>query len=463
MASILVLENFDCTGDPNSVGVLWEKWKRAFELFLQASNISDPTKQRATLLHCGGLALQEIYYNLPGINTETVPDKTTDVYKNTILKLDEYFLPRSSRVFERHVFRLIKQEPQEKFDKFILRLRNQAAKCDFKNLEEHLIDQIAEKCTLSELRKKILTAGDSFSLEDIIKEANTLETVNRQLEEFTGKATLTEVNKLEAKKIQKSICSRCGSGKHTSEDKKCPARNRKCIKCGYVGHFREHCRTVRKRKWQQRDSENKDPKSKRRKDDKSEKDRSEEVDYVFHIDDDTMIDCIIGGVHTEMLIDSGSKCNLLTASTWEELKKRKIVVSNQEKSPKQVFMAYGSTKPLSVRGSFQADIAIGRKKTQATFYVIQGGTKNLLGKNTTITLGVLHLGTRVNAIETFPKFKDISVDIPIDKSVKPVAQPYRRIPIPLEEKVNKKIEELINQDIIEKVEGPSGYLQWYQS
>lgn len=455
MTSIPVLENFDCTGDPHSVGVRWEKWKRAFELFLQAANISDPTKQRATLLHCGGLALQEIYYNLPEINTGNVSDNTTEVYKNTVLKLDEYFFPRSSRVFKRHVFRLIKQEPQEKFDQFILRLRNQATKCDFKNLDEYLIDQITEKCTLAELRKKILTKGDSFSLEDIIREANTLETVNKQLEEFTGKTTLTEVNKLETQKIQKSNCSRCGSGKHTSEDKKCPARNRKCIKCGYLSHFREHCRTVRKRKWQQIDSGNKNPKSQSRKDDKSKKDRREEVDYVFHIDDDTMIDCTIGGVHIEMLIDSGSKCNLLMASIWEELKKRKIVTSNQEKSPKQVFMAYGSMKPLNVRGSFQADIAIGRKKTQATFYVIQEGTKNLLGKNTAITLGVLHLGTLVNTIETFPKFKDISVDIPIDKSVKPVSQPYRRIPIPLEEKVNRKIEELINQDIIEKVEGPS--------
>lgn len=41
MTSIPVLENFDCTGDPNSVGVRWEKWKRALELFLLASDISD--------------------------------------------------------------------------------------------------------------------------------------------------------------------------------------------------------------------------------------------------------------------------------------------------------------------------------------------------------------------------------------------------------------------------------------
>lgn len=81
-----------------------------------------------------------------------------------------------------------------------------------------------------------------------------------------------------------------------------------------------------------------------------------------------------------------------------------------------------------------------------------------MGKNTAISLGVLHLGTRINTVETFPKFKDTSINIPIDRKVKPVLQPYRRIPIPLEEKVNRKIEELIDQDIIEKVEGPSEWI-----
>ncbi|KMQ92700.1 hypothetical protein RF55_7276 [Lasius niger] len=303
MAAIPVLENFDCTGDPTSVGVRWEKWKRAVEIFLLASNITDPPKQKATLLHCGGLTLQEIYYNLPESCTASEKDK--NVYADTIKQLDEYFFPQSSKVYERH-FRLIKQEPQEQFDKFILRLRNQAAKCGFNNIEEHLIDQITEKCTVVELRKKILTAGDSFSLEDIIKEANTLETVNRQLEEFTERKPLNEINRLETKKVLRGTCSRCGSGKHTSDDKKCPARNKKCIKCRYIE--------------------------------------------------------------------------------------------------------------------------------------------------------VLHLGTRINTIETFPKFKDISINIPIDRKVKPVLQPYRRIPIPLEEKVNRKIEELIDQDIIEKVEGPSEWI-----
>nr|CAI5818059.1 unnamed protein product [Callosobruchus analis] len=36
------------------------------KIYLDAAYINEPEKQRATLLHLGGISLQEIYYNLPG-------------------------------------------------------------------------------------------------------------------------------------------------------------------------------------------------------------------------------------------------------------------------------------------------------------------------------------------------------------------------------------------------------------
>lgn len=63
---LTTLNHFDCEGDTTSVCTRWKKWKRALEIYLLAANIDSPNKKRATLLHIGGLALQEIYYNLPG-------------------------------------------------------------------------------------------------------------------------------------------------------------------------------------------------------------------------------------------------------------------------------------------------------------------------------------------------------------------------------------------------------------
>lgn len=129
--------------------------------------------------------------------------------------------------------------------------------------------------------------------------------------------------------------------------------------------------------------------------------------------------------------------------------------------PDKVFLPYGSKNPLEIIGSLQADIIINTNNSlrRATFYVIRNGTRNLLGKNTVIELGVLQISLQINAIQMpFPKFKDVKITISINKTVKPVIQPYRRIPIPLENKVNEKLTELKDSDIIEEIHGPSPWV-----
>lgn len=464
------LEHFNCEGDPVSVGIRWEKWKRALEIYFLAANINSVGKKRATLLHIGGLALQEVYYNLPGAHVDESDD--IDVYQIAIEKLDEYFSPKQSRYYERYIFRLMKQEESERFETFLVRLRNQADKCKFAAKDENLIDQIVEKGHSAELRKKILSAGDSVTLQQVITIATTLETVNRQLDTFEkpsqsktyGETNKSEINKLHTRKFpsknqtSSKNCFRCGSSKHLSFDDSCPARERKCLKCGIIGHFKDYCRTKLQKRKTQANSDEKTDRSKRQRLSKPYK-NTDEVDYIFHLDDDATVTCKIGGVAVEMLIDSGSKCNIITEKTWNYLKGHKIKAINQIKKPDKILLPYGSQKPLEILGSFDASITIDNKVTKnATFYVIRNGTRDLLGKVSAIQLNALRVGIPVNNISTFPKFKDITIQIPINKEISPVIQPYRRIPIPLEEKVNKKLIELKEADIIEEVNGPSPWV-----
>lgn len=94
------------------------------------------------------------------------------------------------------MFRLLKQESGEKFEKFVVRLRHQAEKCQFSNLEDQLIDQITEKCASVELRKKILATGDSINLDAIIAGANLMETVVRQLTIFSESSVVLSTSVL---------------------------------------------------------------------------------------------------------------------------------------------------------------------------------------------------------------------------------------------------------------------------
>ncbi|XP_067026772.1 uncharacterized protein [Acropora muricata] len=131
-----------------------------------------------------------------------------------------------------------------------------------------------------------------------------------------------------------------------------------------------------------------------------------------------------------MIIDSGASCNVLDRNLWEYLKAKN-----------------------------------------------EGHA--LLGWETAIALGLLQLGPQIKSLQLstdgenrgpsildkFPgccegigKLKDFQLKIPIDAEVQPVAQPIRRVPYHLRDKLTNKLKELVELDIIEKVSGPSTWV-----
>ena len=306
MAKLKSIEAFDCDGDQFSVRSRWDKWKRALEIYFLAADIESPAKKRATLLHTAGLALQEIYHNIPGAHVDV--DDGVDIYEIAISKLDEYFSPKQSFVYERHLFRLLHQEKEEKFEKFLVRLRQQSSKCKFDNEDANLIDQIIEKCTSSKLKKRILLLGDTVTIDTIISEANALETVERQMNDFQNKEAAS-INKIDTRNFNinrsnanhnktDTDCTRCGSRYHNRDSKSCPAVEKTCLKCGFVGHFKKQCRT-RATKRKNSVTQQKNVKKSRGNSDLSTNVPKTSVDYIFHIDDDAVINCQIGGVRTD--------------------------------------------------------------------------------------------------------------------------------------------------------------------
>lgn len=116
---------------------------------------------------------------------------------------------------------------------------------------------------------------------------------------------------------------------------------------------------------------------------------------------------------------------------------------------------------------------IGKRETRAEFTVIAGQGTPLLGKETATKLGVLKVGVDVAAVTDvkaevrgkYPnlftgvgKLKTKQIRLNIDDNVEPVAQPLKWIPFHLREAVDKKIEKLLRMDIIEKVEGPTPWV-----
>lgn len=86
------LVKFDCGAEAELLGLQWIKWKRAFEIYLTAANIEKAETKRATLLHCGGTDLQEVFYSISG--SQGSGNAEDNVYDIAIEKLEEYFTPR---------------------------------------------------------------------------------------------------------------------------------------------------------------------------------------------------------------------------------------------------------------------------------------------------------------------------------------------------------------------------------
>ncbi|XP_055622478.1 uncharacterized protein LOC129766051 [Toxorhynchites rutilus septentrionalis] len=461
----------------------WRDWKGALEYYFDSYQIIDQKIKRSKMLHFGGPQLQRVFESLDGIEEFPLVLLERPYYDVAIDRLDAYFKPRSQDVLERHKLRNMKQCPNERFSHYVLRIRQQLMDCglekyskEIRNVIEEimLIDVIVEGCNSPELRRKIHEKDQSAA--DIEALGESLESVHNQERELKVGTNSDRVDQSEICKIgthkAKTLMER--------EGKLCVMLVEimviflllsECRKCRKTGHFERVCR-----KCSSNPEVLSSPKKVRVIDGTnpltqdvlpSEKETEKKVHYTFYTGNQANVfDCNIGGVPVEVLIDSGSDVNLITDKTWKLMKAQHIAVSKCEKGSEKILRAYGSSKPLSILGTFMAVVEIGNRATEATFYVVDGGQRNLLGDVTSKKLAVLKIGLEVNAVaenaeikrSPFPEISGVQVRIQMDPNITPVFQPLRRVPIPLENAVNEKLDELLKRDIIEVKTGPATWV-----
>ena len=110
--------------------------------------------------------------------------------------------------------------------------------------------------------------------------------------------------------------------------------------------------------------------------------------------------------------------------------------------------------------------------TQCRISGQKGSGRPLIGHKTATELGILRIGIpedisvmnseTENILASFQdrfeglgKLKDFELKLHIDDTIKPVAQPARKIPFKMRSQVERKLKELEDRDVIERVEGPT--------
>ena len=181
----------------------------------------------------------------------------------------------------------------------------------------------------------------------------------------------------------------------------------------------------------------------------------------------------------------------------DEISFQKLQKEPQLESSKTKIFTYLGKEPLKLKGIFRAKAEAFWKETKAKFYVTKNSGGALLGQKTAEKLDILRVGPvlgskadptnslykSVNEIsqekptehkidpkiqkvldnnrevfESMGKFKDYKLKLHIDENTIPVQQPVRKLPYHTRKKVSAEPERLLTNDCIEKVEGPSTWI-----
>lgn len=470
-----------------SSGNRWDRWLKSFDLFVMASGITNEPQKKALLLHYAGVDVQDIFY---AFSQETQDKGFADTKK----ALTDHFEPKKNTTFERHIFRQATQQADETISTFVTRLKTIARGCNYGDLHDDMIkDQVIEKCRSASFKRRLLREDD-LTLAKVIKfgfsedcsesQAVVMETSTSN-EQVRGIDNSSDVNAVRDRNFTynrrrrgesrgrgpprnssgdrgekkyttrtDTTCTRCGSYGH--DQSACRrSKGKRCRICNMIGHFSKCC------------------KSKVSKDENSVKyvetetgQESDSDDYAFSVskNKDCMINVSIAGVNCEMMIDTGCSVNIVNSAVWELLQDRVKLQPTTHK-----LYAYGSSTALEVLGTFTAPMVANGIQIQAEFRVKEGTDVPLLSYESAKALRVIHVqvcavGTTsvldkyTDCFEGLGKLKNYKLKLHIDETVKPIAQPVRRVPFPVRKQIDNEIEKLLELDIIEKVCGPSHWV-----
>ena len=454
-----------------SVATRWKNWVADFDMFLLASGVTDTKRQRALLLYQAGARVREIFKQLP----DTGEDKDYDIAK---AKLLAHFEPQKNRRYEVYRFRKAVQEPRETLDQFHTRLRTLAQTCEFASPDFEIEEQIIIGGASSKIRKRALR-DPSFNLAAMLLEGRRDEQSAFQAKDIestspdSATSTFDEIDAL----YRPTGCRNCGgSFPHKGL---CPAKGKQCRKCGKLNHFQSVCRSrpiaqpsgsLAQQDSTQNYHSNATRNPIRPLEHYTTSDSDEDYIYGIHsLDKSPRVNVTVGGHSFSTIVDTGATINVIDERTYQTLRG----ISLQKTTTKA--FAYNSTTPVPFLGKFTATVETRRKITAATFYVAQGSTSgNLLSLSTAQELDLvsLHLNNISKPLPQNPnkdpklndilernakvfdglgKLKGQTVHLNIDPDANPKAQPQRRIPYHIRNKVKDAIITLEKDDIIERV------------
>ena len=436
------------------LATVWRRWRRTFENYLVALGVvgnseKDEARKVAIFLHCGGEDVREVYAQ--ATFSEEERDKSK-VMKNVLAKFEVYCNPRKNSIYNRRQFFEARQNDDEQFDMFLLRVRRYADSCDFGNQsEQNIRDRILFGMQDTKLSERLMEkSDDELTLDNVIKWCRSAELskVSRVLES-TQIAETTAAQSSKPNQSQRFTkpkgkgdkCQKCGYARHY-QGKTCPAKESTCHKCRKIGHFQRCCRSEAVQEVEEPEFD---------------------ADELFFAAVEERkcstspwyVNLEINQRDVKFKIDSGADVTLMTIDTYQKLQ------PIPELTPtKAVLNSVSGT--IECKGTFRTQTLVRGKLYKFKVYVANC-TNNLLSRTLSemmqlVKLNIHEVRRRNNKRSELGYMKGSSVKINLKSGVEPFkVTTARRIPIPLMDAVNEELERMQQVGVIEQVTEPTDW------
>ncbi|UYV83347.1 K02A2.6-like [Cordylochernes scorpioides] len=383
-------------------------------------NAKEQEYQITALIYLMGERAEEIHsaFNLSEDDAKNL-DKVIEAF-------DNHFIGKRNVVYERALFGLRSQRPEETIEEFVTVLHRISEHCEYANLREELIrDRIVLGVKDRKLSEKLML-NENLTLAKAVDIARQWEAVMREQQDLNPSTSQVDTTRKVAKQKPKAsghgkdngrstsrqtdsaketdegkkfpTCFNCGTTKHHYRYRdKCPAKDKVCGKCGKKGHYTNLCR--RKNNEVNAISSEETP-------------AREKVSYVYAVREPTLgsrksrwkSTVRVNGTAIHFKLDPGSDVTLIPFSLY------KRYFSNVQLTPTDGQLMAAANQRLENAGTFVAKLRANTREMKETVYVVHHLEQPLLGVGACEDLQlvkridlVINGTTDVNPEREFPK------------------------------------------------------------
>ena len=450
-------------GEFNDLTETWKSYTERVNQYFAANDIANEKKVPALLAMMGGTT-----YSL--LRNLTTPDDPATKGLDDIVKLLENRLsPKPLVIAERFRFHKRDQHEGESVTVYVAELRKLSEHCDFKaTLGDALRDRLVCGIKNENIQKRLLSKSD-LKLDKAIEIATAMETAARDAVELRHQHRPDSVHKLSKRtpipakhKNVNKACFRCDRPNHTPDQ--CHFKEETCRFCSKKGHIERAC--LIKKAQQNRNQSKKHISNK-----KSVKSVEEEELLTVSINTVKRSDVIsvapkIEGKHLQMELDTGSAISVIPIRTYKEL------FSHKPLSETKTRLKTYSGETITPAGIINVLVNYEGQEHNLDLFVVKKDSPSLFGrawlkhiKLDWNSIKFLQTGksTEDNVQELLQKYsqiftaesgkvKGMKASLTLKENAQPKFCKARPVPYALKGRVEKELDRLESEGIIQKVD-----------